>query len=222
MLDSAKGWAGIIRFNARLREMFDAFYRRPDTFSLGVCNGCQLMALLGWVPWTGIPDTEQPRFIRNASERFESRWATVKIVESPAIMLQGMENSVLGIWVAHGEGRLYCPDPDILREARAEETRALSISSTMKEAARREYPFNPNGSISGHCGILLSGREAPGNHAASGTGVPEVAVALDAGILEALLEGLAVAPDVPERPRLVRTSLSATQWAPQAHQERNH
>ncbi len=71
------------------------FYARPDTFSLGVCNGCQLMALLGWVPGVDaqgqqgrLPDTEQPRFIHNNSGRFESRWVTVAIDESPAIMLQ--------------------------------------------------------------------------------------------------------------------------------------
>src|SRR5512134_3175477 len=77
---------------------------------LGVCNGCQLMALLGWVPWRGIADHLQPRFIHNASGRFESRFSTVRITRSPAIMFAGMENSVLGIWVAHGEGLAYFPD----------------------------------------------------------------------------------------------------------------
>ena len=67
---------------------------RPDTFSLGVCNGCQLMALLGWVPWQGITDDLQPRFIHNRSGRFESRFSTVKILKSPSIMLKGMEKSV--------------------------------------------------------------------------------------------------------------------------------
>ncbi len=148
VLDSAKGWAGIIRFNDKVREMFDAFYRRADTFTLGVCNGCQLVALLGWVPWMGIPDTRQPRFIRNTSERFESRWATVKIVESPAIMLRGMENSTLGIWVAHGEGRLYCPDPDILREV-TEKKLAPCYFVDDKGMPTEKYPFNPNGSTLG-------------------------------------------------------------------------
>jgi phosphoribosylformylglycinamidine synthase len=148
VLDSAKGWAGIIRFNARLREMFDAFYRRPDTFSLGICNGCQLMALLGWVPWAGIPDTQQPRFIRNASERFESRWVAVKIVESPAIMLKGMENSILGIWVAHGEGRLYCPDPELLHKVR-EKKLAPCYFVDDEGLPTEKYPFNPNGSTLG-------------------------------------------------------------------------
>jgi phosphoribosylformylglycinamidine synthase len=148
VLDSAKGWAGIIRFNPRLSQMFDDFYRRPDTFTLGVCNGCQLMALLGWVPWTGIPDTHQPRFIQNTSGRFESRWATVKIVDSPAMMFRGMQGSTFGIWVAHGEGRLYCPDPGILRDAME---RKLTPAFFVDDGGRptEQYPFNPNGSTLG-------------------------------------------------------------------------
>jgi phosphoribosylformylglycinamidine synthase len=148
VLDSAKGWAGIIRFNSGLRAMFDSFYHRPDTFSLGVCNGCQLEALLGWIPWKGIPDAAQPRFIRNASERFECRWAAVKVVDSPAIMLNGMSGSTLGIWVAHGEGRLHCPDRSVLREAKA---RSLACCYFVDDEGRptEEYPFNPNGSTEG-------------------------------------------------------------------------
>ncbi len=75
VLDSAKGWAGTIRFSDSLRQQFQAFYGRPDTFSLGICNGCQLMALLGWVPGTGqqqdgvLLDSVQPRFIHNRSGR---------------------------------------------------------------------------------------------------------------------------------------------------------
>ena len=73
VLESAKGWAGTIRFSDSLQQQFQAFYARPDTFSLGICNGCQLMALLGWVPGTGeagpLPDTSQPRFVHNSSGR---------------------------------------------------------------------------------------------------------------------------------------------------------
>jgi phosphoribosylformylglycinamidine synthase len=148
VLDSAKGWAGIIRFNAKLHDMFDKYYERPDAFSLGVCNGCQLMALLGWVPWKGIPDIKQPRFIRNKSGRFECRWSTLKIVESPAIMLQGMAESVLGVWVAHGEGRLYFPDADILREAKANNLTPCYFMDDEGQPTE-EYPFNPNGSTEG-------------------------------------------------------------------------
>ena len=61
---------------------------RPDTFSLGVCNGCQLMALLGWIPGGSLQDVEQPRFVHNASGRFECRWSTVEIRPSPSILLK--------------------------------------------------------------------------------------------------------------------------------------
>jgi phosphoribosylformylglycinamidine synthase len=113
-MDSAKGWAGSIMCNETLLSEFRTFYNRSDTFSLGVCNGCQLMALLGWVPYkpqTGISQSQsssdaksnngegeegdiplhlQPRFVHNASGRFESRWVTVKIADkTPSIMLQG-------------------------------------------------------------------------------------------------------------------------------------
>ena len=152
VLDSAKGWAGIIRFNTRLRDMFEAFYRRADTFSLGICNGGQLLALLGWVPWAGVPDVRQPRFIRNASGRFESRWATVRISASPAIMLRGMAGSRLGIWVAHGEGRLHFPDTDIQRMVLE---RHLAPVQFVDDRGRptEAYPFNPNGSPGGITGL---------------------------------------------------------------------
>ncbi len=145
VLDSAKGWAGTIRFNARTREEFDRFYARPDTFSLGVCNGCQLMALLGWVPWRGIADAAQPRFIHNRSGRFESRFSTVKIFNSPAMMLRGMEGSVLGIWVAHGEGMLHFPDREIYNKAMAMDLAPVRFVDDAGEPTEA-YPFNPNGS----------------------------------------------------------------------------
>jgi phosphoribosylformylglycinamidine synthase len=145
VLDSAKGWAGVIRFNKRLYEQFQKFYERDDTFSLGVCNGCQLMALLGWVPWKGIPDNIQPRFIQNESGRFESRFSTVQILSSPSIMLKGMEGSNLGIWVAHGEGRLYFPDKDMMQDVL--QKNLAPIRFVDDNAGHTEtYPFNPNGS----------------------------------------------------------------------------
>ncbi|MBI5188172.1 MAG: phosphoribosylformylglycinamidine synthase [Nitrospirae bacterium] len=148
VLDSAKGWAGVIRFNKRLWEQFQTFYNRPDTFSLGVCNGCQLMALLGWIPRQGISDELQPRFIQNASGRFESRFSTVKILPSPAIMLKGMEGSVLGIWVAHGEGRAYFPDEKIFKEI---EDQGLAPIRYVDDNGNitNTYSFNPNGSSNG-------------------------------------------------------------------------
>ncbi len=148
VLDSAKGWAGVIRFNRKLHDQFQKFYERPDTFSLGVCNGCQLMALLGWIPWKGIPDMIQPRFIQNKSGRFESRFSTVRIISSPAIMLKGMKGSTLGIWVAHGEGSLYFPDKDMIREVLQKDLAPIRFVDDDGEFTEK-YPFNPNGSPSG-------------------------------------------------------------------------
>ncbi len=148
VLDSAKGWAGAIRFNPRVFDEFERFYARDDTFSLGVCNGCQLMALLGWVPWRGMDGREQPRFIRNRSGRFESRFSTVRIMDGPALMLRGMEGSVLGVWVAHGEGRAYFPDPGIESEVLDRGLAPLRYADDDGEVTT-VYPFNPNGSPHG-------------------------------------------------------------------------
>lgn len=103
-------------FNPRAREELGRFRSRPDTFSLGVCNGCQLLALLGWVGGDpteeqeesghGSPPTQPGLLLRhNLSGRFESRWATVRVEPGPALMLRGMEGSVLPVWSAHGEGQ---------------------------------------------------------------------------------------------------------------------
>ena len=148
VLDSAKGWAGAIRFNKRLYKQFQKFYERSDTFSLGVCNGCQLMALLGLVPWKGILDKIQPRFIQNKSGRFESRFSTVQILPSPSIMLRGMEGSILGIWIAHGEGRLYFPEKDMIQEVIEKNLAPIRFVDDNGEFTET-YPFNPNGSPSG-------------------------------------------------------------------------
>lgn len=137
MLGSAKGWAASFLFHPKLRAQFQAFVQRTDTFSLGVCNGCQLMSLLGWIDANGSnhltikfcnfffknfpgptsTETNQTPDIvleRNKSERFECRFSTVKIESSKSIMLRGMENSELGVWVAHGEGRFAFRSPKVI------------------------------------------------------------------------------------------------------------
>ncbi|GER34934.1 phosphoribosylformylglycinamidine synthase family protein [Striga asiatica] len=159
VLDSAKGWAASIRFNEPLLSQFQEFYDRPDTFSLGVCNGCQLMALLGWVPGPGVGgvlggggDPSQPRFVHNDSGRFECRFASVRIEESPALMLRGMEGSTLGVWAAHGEGRAYFPDGDVF---------SMVVGSGLAPVRYCDdggnptevYPFNMNGSPLGVAAI---------------------------------------------------------------------
>jgi len=145
VLDSAKGWAGVIRFNKKLYEQFQKFYNRTDTFSLGICNGCQLMALLGWVPWQGIAGKFQPRFIHNKSGRLESRFATVKILESPSVMLKGMEGSILGVWVNHGEGFAHFPDEKTQKEVIDKKLAPVRYTDDSGEITEK-YPFNPNGS----------------------------------------------------------------------------
>ena len=138
----------MIRFNEGLWQQFEEFHARPDTFSLGVCNGCQLLALLGWIPWRGIADEMQPRFVKNASGRFESRFAAVRIQQSPSIMLRGMEDTTLGIWLAHGEGRALFPDGDVLQRIEREGLAPIRFVDD-DGAATERYPFNPNGSPAG-------------------------------------------------------------------------
>jgi phosphoribosylformylglycinamidine synthase len=148
VLDSAKGWAGVIRFHDEIAAQFAEFYGRADTFSLGVCNGCQLSALLGWVPWLGIEMTRQPRFIRNASGRFESRFVAARIEPSPSILLRGMEGASLGIWSVHGEGQAFFPDAGILDRVEAEGLAPVRFTDDDGQTTER-YPFNPNGSARG-------------------------------------------------------------------------
>ncbi|XP_010543774.1 PREDICTED: probable phosphoribosylformylglycinamidine synthase, chloroplastic/mitochondrial [Tarenaya hassleriana] len=159
VLDSAKGWAASIRFNQPLLDQFQEFYKRPNTFSLGVCNGCQLMALLGWVPGPQVGgslgsggDTSQPRFIHNESGRFECRFTSVTIKDSPAIMLKGMEGSTLGVWAAHGEGRAYFPDEGVLDRMLHSDLAPLRYCDDDGHITEA-YPFNLNGSPMGIAAI---------------------------------------------------------------------
>jgi len=149
VLDSGKGWAGVIKFNENVFQQFEAFKKRKETFSLGVCNGCQLMALLGWIPSSeGLPEERQPRLLENDSGKFESRFSSVKIVESPAIMFKGMEGSSLGVWVAHGEGRVHFPDQEVYENVKSSNLAPLRYVNDSNEITEA-YPFNPNGSPDG-------------------------------------------------------------------------
>ncbi|PON96657.1 Phosphoribosylformylglycinamidine synthase [Trema orientale] len=159
VLDSAKGWAASIRFNQPLLNQFQEFYKRPDTFSLGICNGCQLMALLGWIPGPQVGgvhglggDPSQPRFIHNESGRFECRFTGVTIKDSPAIMFKGMEGSTLGVWAAHGEGRAYFPDDGVFD--RVVHSNLAPVRYCDDDGSETEqYPFNQNGSPLGIAAI---------------------------------------------------------------------
>lgn len=159
VLDSAKGWSASIRFNQPLLNQFQEFYKRSDTFSLGICNGCQLMALLGWVPgpqvggvFGGGGDPSQPRFIHNESGRFECRFTGVTIKESPAIMFKDMQGSTLGVWAAHGEGRAYFPDDAVFD--RVLHSNLAPVRYCDDDGNETElYPFNVNGSPLGVAAI---------------------------------------------------------------------
>lgn len=159
VLDSAKGWSASVRFNQPLLDQFQEFYNRPDTFSLGVCNGCQLMALLGWIPGPKVGgvhgaggDKSQPRFIHNESGRFECRFTSVTIGDSPAMMLKGMAGSTLGVWAAHGEGRAFFPDTDILHSVLGSDLAPLRYCDDDGKPTEA-YPFNLNGSPLGIAAI---------------------------------------------------------------------
>lgn len=144
VLGASKGWRAVIKFNPQVAEQFERFYRRPDTLSLGVCNGCQLMALLGWVPF-GPDSDKRVRFIRNSSQRFESRFPVVKVrANNPAVMMKDMDGSVLGVWVAHGEGQLYT-NYNLIQEIIDNHLDPLRFSD-FAGAPTETYPFNPNGS----------------------------------------------------------------------------
>ena len=106
VLNSAKGWAGAFLYNERAKEALDRFYAREDTLSLGVCNGCQLMAELGLI----TPDHEQkPRMLHNDSHKFESCFVNVEVQPTGSVLFDSMAGSRLGIWVAHGEGKFRLP-----------------------------------------------------------------------------------------------------------------
>jgi phosphoribosylformylglycinamidine synthase len=156
VLGSAKGWAAGIKFNPSLYQQFEAFRQRKETFSLGVCNGCQLLAMFGWVsPEQGSASTEPSQGVhlsRNLSERFESRFSTVRIEKSPSIMLQGMEGSVLGVWVAHGEGRFVFKTNEIEQHIEKSNLVAVRYVDDRGEPTL-QYPLNPNGSVGGIAGL---------------------------------------------------------------------
>ncbi|KAJ8732017.1 hypothetical protein PYW08_014747 [Mythimna loreyi] len=164
-LGSAKGWAAGILFSDSLSSQFTHFKNRNDTFSLGVCNGCQLMALLGWIdPETTAKSASKTQVFldHNASERFECRWSAVKITEEKSdVWFRGMGGSVLGVWVAHGEGRFTVAEPRLLQQLR--DNGQVAMQYVDDDGAPTEvYPMNPNGSPVGIAGV----RSVDGRHVA--------------------------------------------------------
>ncbi len=130
VLGSAKGWAGAIKYNEKANKAITNFFNRPDTLSLGVCNGCQLFVELGLL----TPDADElPKMLHNDSGKFECHFTAVTIQASKSIMLQGLEGSTLGIWAAHGEGKFSFPKSE-------------SNYQIPAKYLYSDYPSNPNGS----------------------------------------------------------------------------
>jgi phosphoribosylformylglycinamidine synthase len=132
VLGSAKGWAGAFLYNDQAKEALDRFYARKDTMSLGVCNGCQLMVELNLL---GIEESLKPQMLHNDSGKFESNFVSVKVLSGNSVMLQGLENTRLGIWIAHGEGKFSFGSED------------KTMYNIPMVYAHSTYPANPNGSM---------------------------------------------------------------------------
>ncbi|CAI8956340.1 phosphoribosylformylglycinamidine synthase [Methylocaldum szegediense] len=153
VLGAGGGWAKSILLNPRGRDEFQAFFERRDTFSLGVCNGCQMISHLaelipGAVHW--------PRFVRNESEQFEARVTLVEVQRSPSIFFAGMEGSRIPVVVAHGEGRAEFHDD--ARKALSLGVVSLCYTDTYGKITEA-FPYNPNGSPLGITGLTtLDGR----------------------------------------------------------------
>jgi phosphoribosylformylglycinamidine synthase len=148
VLGAGQGWAKSVLFNNRLRDEFSAFFARADSFALGVCNGCQMMAHLAPI----IPGAQDwPTFQRNRSEQFEARVVMIEIPQSPSIFLDGMTGSKLPVVVSHGEGRAEFADP----ASSGRVLTAMRYIDNRGEVATT-YPFNPNGSPDGLAGVTTA------------------------------------------------------------------
>ncbi len=151
VLGAGGGWAKSVLFNASLRDQFAAFFTRSDSFTLGVCNGCQMLSQLKDL----IPGAEHwPQFKRNLSEQFEARLVMVEVQNSPSILLHEMAGSHMPIAVAHGEGRVEFRTTESID---AIDAGLASLRFVDNQGANTErYPFNPNGSTNGLTGLTTS------------------------------------------------------------------
>lgn len=148
VLGAGEGWAKTILFNSRANDQFASFFQRPDSFSLGVCNGCQMLSNLKSI----IPGADHwPRFVKNDSEQFEARLVMVTVPSSPSLFLQGMVGSSVPIVVSHGEGRAEL-SADAFAALQANSKLALQYVNHQGQVTQR-YPLNPNGSPYGLAGV---------------------------------------------------------------------
>lgn len=149
VLGAGEGWAKTILYNARARDQFAGFFTRSDSFSLGVCNGCQMLSNLHEL----IPGTDLwPRFVRNTSEQFEARFSLVKIAESPSLVLKGMVGSHMPVAVSHGEGRAEFRDAAHFEALQQSGLVTLNYIDHQLQATE-VFPANPNGSPAGIAGV---------------------------------------------------------------------
>ena len=149
VLGAGEGWAKSILFNANLKTMFTAFFAREDTFSLGICNGCQMMSNLRSI----IPGSEHwPHFVRNRSEQFEARFSMVEVAESPSIFMKGMAGSRIPIAVSHGEGRAEFVSAEAASSADSSGLITARFINNYGDVTE-QYPSNPNGSPHGITGL---------------------------------------------------------------------
>lgn len=152
VLGAGEGWAKTILFHEALRDQFAAYFARPDTFSLGVCNGCQMMSNLKDL----IPGAAHwPKFVRNVSEQYEARLTQVEITDSPSILLQGMAGSVLPVVISHGEGRASYAQSADLAAVQSSKKVALRYVDAAHQATE-VYPQNPNGTPLGLNGFTTT------------------------------------------------------------------
>ena len=148
VLGAGGGWAKSVLFNSKLRDQFEKFFNRQETFSLGICNGCQMLSQLAPL----IPGAEAwPRFHRNTSEVFEARSVNVRVEKSNSVLLQDMEGSILPIAVAHGEGRVVAPEVNLAALNAGNQVILRYVDSHGN--ATQHYPMNPNGSPEGISGV---------------------------------------------------------------------
>jgi phosphoribosylformylglycinamidine synthase len=149
VLGAGEGWAKSILFNGVAREEFSRFFERDATFTLGVCNGCQMLSALKEL----IPGASHwPRFVRNRSEQYEARLALVRIPSSPSVLLAGMHGSVLPVVVAHGEGQAEFDAGSSASGLLTERLVTLQYVDS-RDQPTEKYPFNPNGSPLGLAGL---------------------------------------------------------------------
>jgi phosphoribosylformylglycinamidine synthase len=154
VLGAGGGWAKSVLFNPKLRDQFEKFFNRDETFSLGICNGCQMLSQLAPL----IPGAEAwPRFHRNTSEVFEARSVNVRVEKSHSILLEGMEGSILPIAIAHGEGRAVATSQHLAALNTNNQVTLRYVDSLGN--ATEQYPLNPNGSPEGITGVTsMDGR----------------------------------------------------------------